>query len=102
MRLRCWPGLLLIVCTAACTGADAPQGEREIVPSGAATPQDTCGASPLQRLIGRRWREVQVSHTAGTLRVYPAGSDLIEDFQPQRLNIKLREPDGPILEIWCG
>jgi hypothetical protein len=98
-------GLLCALGAAACTGSDAPEGaqaEREIMASGPSTPEDTCGAAPLQRLIGRSWREVDVSHKAGTLRVYPVGSDLIEDFQPQRLNIKLREPNGPILEIWCG
>lgn len=60
---------------------------------------DTCGARPLQRLVGHPLP--QPFRTSGPTRIFTTGQPVTMDYNAQRLNVEL-SPNGRVVAITCG
>jgi hypothetical protein len=80
-----------------------PPPRRPDPPPSAPTPTaDTCGARPLQSLIGRPRTEAPVPVRPERQRVLCTTCPMTMDFNPDRLNILFDATTGLIKEIRCG
>jgi Peptidase inhibitor I78 family len=64
-------------------------------------PEDQCGASDLQYLVGQRGRVLDGMRFSQPLRVVQPGMAVTMDFQAERLNIWLDDRDV-IERVTCG
>ena len=97
-------GLLLL---AACSTAPepAPPAPVAVAPPPAPTPQpvaDTCGAKPLQSLIGKPRNEIPVPVKPELHRVLCTTCPMTMDFNPERVNFLFDATTGLIKEVRCG
>lgn len=65
------------------------------------TPDDPCGALPLQPLVGGPVTAFDRSAAPGPVRVYRRGDAITMDHNPARLNVET-DARGIILTIRCG
>lgn len=99
----------LLLALAGCTAASAPPVEpTPVVASAAPAPQvppsapDTCGAQPLQSLIGRPRTEIPVPVRPELQRVVCTTCPMTQDFNENRLNVLFDADTGLIRAIRCG
>lgn len=67
-----------------------------------ALPPDTCGARPLQYLVGRPRTEIPVPVDTSNRRVTCATCPITRDLREDRLNIFYDADSGIIEEVKCG
>lgn len=65
-------------------------------------PPDTCGARPLQYLVGQSRTEIPVATDLSRRRVTCTTCPVTRDFRADRLNILFDEDSGVIREVSCG
>ena len=70
-------------------------------PPPAAMPEDACGASGLQHLVGRPEAEAQGLSAPGAVRIIRPGMAVTMDYSPYRLNFWLDRRDV-IERVVCG
>lgn len=99
-------GLLLL---AACSTSEpaAPPAPVAVAPSAPVTPApqpvaDTCGAKPLQSLIGKPRTEIPVPVKPELHRVLCTTCPMTMDFNPERVDFLFDATTGLIKEIRCG
>ncbi|MDB5472367.1 MAG: hypothetical protein JWR84_3927 [Caulobacter sp.] len=71
-------------------------------PMPAQEPKDTCGAKPLQYLVGRSKSEIPVPVDPTKRRVTCTSCPVTMDYSPERLNIFFDADTGIIKEVKCG
>lgn len=64
-------------------------------------PEDACGASALQNLVGQPLGEADGLGGPGKVRLIRPGMMVTMDFMPERLNVRLDEA-GLIVSVSCG
>lgn len=79
----------------------APKVE-EPAPMPADEPKDSCGAKPLQYLVGRSKSEIPVPVDPTKRRVSCTTCAVTMDYSPERLNIIFDADTGIIKEVKCG
>ena len=75
---------------------------RSPIPQPNAPPRDQCGASELQRLVGRPRTEAPVPINPNRQRVACTTCPVTEEFNPARLNIFFDAQTGRIKQVRCG
>ena len=65
-------------------------------------PKDTCGAKPLQYLVGKPKGEIPVPVDPTKRRVTCTTCPVTMDYSPERLNILFDAETGIIKEVKCG
>ena len=93
-------GLMALGCfglLAACV----PQPEEPVVNIPVAPAEDSCGAVPLQDLVGQDRAVLSGMRFAQVLRVYEEGQPVTMDLNPERLNIQYSKR-GKIQSVTCG
>lgn len=65
-------------------------------------PKDTCGAKPLQYLVGKPKSEIPVPVDPTKRRVTCTTCPVTQDYRPDRLNIFFDAETGIIKEVKCG
>lgn len=65
-------------------------------------PRDTCGARPLQYLVGKSRTEIPVPVNVSNRRVTCTTCPVTMDFREDRLNIFFDAETGIIKEVKCG
>lgn len=63
--------------------------------------EDTCGAVPLQNLVGEAASAAERLELKEGSRVLQHNAPATTDFRPDRLNITIGE-DGKIARVFCG
>ncbi|HYE45735.1 MAG TPA: peptidase inhibitor I78 [Caulobacter sp.] len=63
---------------------------------------DTCGAKPLQYLVGRPKSEIPIPVDPTKRRVACTACPVTQDYRPDRLNIFFDAETGIIKEVKCG
>ncbi|MDB5430712.1 MAG: peptidase inhibitor [Caulobacter sp.] len=63
---------------------------------------DTCGARPLQSLIGKNKSEIPVPVDMSKRRVYCSSCAITMDYRADRLNIVFDPETGIVKEVKCG
>lgn len=71
-------------------------------PMPAEEPKDTCGAKPLQSLVGRPRSEIPVPVDPSKRRVTCSTCAVTMDYREDRLNIVFDVDTGIIKEVKCG
>ena len=66
------------------------------------TKADTCGAAPLQYLIGKPKTEVPVPVDPSSRRVYCSTCTVTMDYRPARLDVVFDQDTGLVTAIKCG
>lgn len=89
-----FPFVAAVLVLAACVPDDEP-------PSRQVSQADTCGAEPMQPLVGMPYEARDFEEGKRPIRVLPPGSAMTMDHRIDRLNVDLDE-DGAITRIWCG
>lgn len=79
-----------------------PVKVEEPAPMPAEEPKDTCGAKPLQYLVGRPKSEIPVPVDPTKRRVTCSTCAVTMDYSPERLNIVFDTDTGIIKEVKCG
>ena len=64
--------------------------------------QDSCGAQPLQSLVGRPRTEIPIPVDPGRWRVACTTCPVTQDYRADRLNILFDAETGIIRKISCG
>lgn len=62
---------------------------------------DTCGAGPMQNLIGQPVSMVPAAMKGPSLRIIRPGQAVTQDFSPTRINVHVNR-SGVITGITCG
>ena len=83
-----------LLALAACVPDDEP-------PSRQLSEADTCGAEPLQILVGMPYEARDFEEGERPIRVLPPDSAMTMDHRVDRLNVDLDE-EGVITRFWCG
>jgi len=63
---------------------------------------DTCGAGPLQYLVGKNKAEAPAPVDPSKRRVYCSTCTVTSDYRPDRVNIIFDESAGTITAVKCG
>ena len=71
-------------------------------PAPAPAKPDTCGAAPLQYLVGKPKSEAPVPVNPGGRRVYCSTCMVTMDYIPARLNIVFDQDTGVVTAVKCG
>ena len=71
-------------------------------PMPAEEPKDSCGARPLQYLVGKPKSEIPVPVDPTSRRVTCTSCPVTQDYRPDRLNIFFDAETGIIKEVKCG
>jgi hypothetical protein len=71
-------------------------------PMPAEEPKDSCGAKPLQYLVGKPKGEIPVPVDPTKRRVTCTSCPVTMDYSPERLNILFDADTGIIKEVKCG
>jgi hypothetical protein len=71
-------------------------------PSPVAVRTDTCGAAPLQYLVGKPKSEVPVPVDPSKRRVYCSTCTVTMDYRPGRLDVVFDQDTGLVTAIKCG
>jgi len=79
-----------------------PPKVEEPAPMPAEEPKDSCGAKPLQYLVGRPKSEIPVPVDPTRRRVTCTTCAVTMDYNPERLNIVFDVDTGVIKELKCG
>ena len=103
-------GLLLLLlgsCTAPAGAPPAVQTEAASTPpppAPAAPPKqrDSCGALPLQYLVGKPRTEIPVPVNPSLRRVVCSTCMITEDYNPGRQTITYDDKTGLVLSVRCG
>lgn len=82
--------------------APPPPPAAEAPPPPPAEPADTCGAKPLQYLIGKSKNELPVPVDPTKRRVTCSTCAVTMDYNPERLNIVFDLDTGIITQVKCG
>ncbi len=85
--------IVLLSLTAWIPGEDPPSRQ--------GSEADTCGAAPLQLLVGMPYEPRDFEQEGRSMRILPPGSAMTMDHRVDRLNVDLDE-EGVIKRIWCG
>lgn len=88
----------LIVITAATLGLASCAGGGASAPE----PNDTCGASDYQGLVGQNRSEIPQQPAGATWRVACTTCPVTQDYRPDRMNIYFDDASGIIEEVKCG
>ncbi len=83
-----------LLVLAACVPEEEP-------PSRQLSEADTCGAEPLQLLVGVPFEPGDFEQAGRPLRILPPDSAMTMDHRPDRLNVDLDDA-GTVIRIWCG
>lgn len=83
-----------LLVLAACVPEEEP-------PSRQLSEADTCGAEPLQLLVGLPFEQRDFEQADRPLRILPPDSAMTMDHRPDRLNVDLDDA-GTVIRIWCG
>ena len=81
--------------------ANFPVVPAPVVPAPVVPAEDTCGAGPLQDLVGQDRAVLSGMRFAQVLRVYEEGQPVTMDLNPERLNIQYSKR-GKIQSVTCG
>ena len=111
--LRVWVAAGLAVIAAGCTEpaqpppAPPPPAAEAPPPPVVAPPQalgsrDTCGADPLQSLVGRPRTEIPVPVNPSLRRVVCSTCAATQDFNPARQTIVYDSDSGLVRSVRCG
>ena len=73
----------------------------EVSPPAAVAPEDACGASALQDLLGQPVAGQDFGTRAAAQRVMADGSAMTMDYRADRLNVTY-DTGNRITRIWCG
>lgn len=93
-------GLIAVGCLgllAACV----PQQEEPVANVPVVPSEDTCGAVPLQDLVGQDRGVLSGMRFAQVLRIFEEGQPVTMDLNPERLNIQYSKR-GKIQSVTCG
>lgn len=93
-------GVIAVGCVgllAACV----PQQEEPVANFPVVPAADTCGAGPLQDLVGQDRAVLSGMRFVQVLRVYEEGQPVTMDLNPDRLNIQYSKR-GKIQSVTCG
>jgi hypothetical protein len=82
--------------------ADQPAPARPASAATAAPMADTCGARPLQSLIGHPRTEIPIPVRPERQRVICTTCPMTMDYAPERLNFLFDATTGLIKEVRCG
>lgn len=63
--------------------------------------KDTCGAVPLQNLVGSPATSVTSLKRENLVRVIAPGQMVTQDYQPERINV-VTDAKGTVVRISCG
>lgn len=64
-------------------------------------PEDTCGATALQSLVGQPKSQLETMRFSQTVRIIGPGQPITRDYRIDRLNIEYDEKEM-ISRLWCG
>jgi hypothetical protein len=82
--------------------APPPPPKIEAPPPPPPAPADTCGAKPLQYLVGRPKSEIPIPVDPSKRRVACTTCPVTMDYRADRLNIFFDADTGVIKEVKCG
>ena len=112
--VRAWLAAGLVLLAAGCTEPDKPAPAPPPVaeappapPSVVSPPQalgasDTCGADPLQYLIGKPRTDIPVPVNPGQRRVVCSSCAVTQDFNATRQTIVYDSQTGLVRSVKCG
>jgi hypothetical protein len=108
-----WAALGLIAVVGGCTepakpppapppAAEAPPPPPVVAPPPALAASDTCGADPLQYLIGKPRTDIPVPVNPGLRRVVCSSCAMTQDFVAARQTIVYDSQTGLVRMVKCG
>ena len=109
--LRPWAAVALAAGLAACTEPAPPPPPPPIAteapppvvtPPLPSPPKDSCGAGPLQYLVGRPRTDIPVPVNPGLRRVVCSSCVVTQDFNPGRQTIVYDNQTGLVRSVSCG
>jgi len=111
--LRVWVAAALLVIAAGCTepakpppappppAAEAPPPP-PVAPPPAPASKDSCGAGPLQYLVGHPHTDIPVPVNPSLRRVVCSSCVVTQDFNPARQTIVYDAQTGLVQSVKCG
>src|SRR5580704_14608780 len=97
--LRVWIAAGLLVVAAGCTEPAKPP---PAPPPPAPVSKDSCGADPLQYLVGRPHTDIPVPVNPSLRRVVCSSCVITQDFNPARQTIVYDSDTGLVRSVRCG
>ena len=71
------------------------------MPDAGSVPEDACGASAYQNLVGAPTAAAENASAPGPVRTFRSGQPITMDYRLDRLNFELDERDR-IIRVFCG